>query len=125
MLCVDRNVEACRAISIVLLEDAVTVECVPTPGEALKVLHARSHLCQLVIASNELPGSSGLILARDARRAGFKGEIIITCAGIARKTAEAYRVLGISSILVRPISPPLLRAAVEIAQRPAAIAASA
>ena len=121
ILCVDPDEAVCRALSVVLLREAVTVECVHTVRDALALLGARS-TCTLLIASHEIRGSSGLVLVREARSAGFAGRVVITCAGIDRRRAAAYRALGVAAILLKPVPAALLRAASEATDHPDALA---
>lgn len=86
------------------------VECVQDARQAVLCFEQHGS-CDLVLTAHTLPDLDGVELVRRLRRAGFEGRVVVLCAAISAATAAAYRALGVGTILVEPVPPSVLTAA--------------
>ena len=91
------------------------VEYTTKPADALSMVVADPGRFQLVITDQTMPGMSGLLLARELRQAS-PGLLIMLMSGYTTSlTAERLQAVGVSRLLLKPLSIHSLGAAVHAA----------
>jgi CheY-like chemotaxis protein len=88
------------------------VECVEDGQMAFDRVMADLKFFDLIITDHRMPGLSGLELVTKLREADFSGKIIVHTSDLAEEESRAYWDLSVDHILLKPILPSELQAAV-------------
>lgn len=102
ILCVDDNPVCLRLVSEVLKRAGCRVQCAAHAEEAMAWIEREEF--DLLVTDHDMPVTNGLMLVDRLKRTAFNGRIVVLSAGVAVQAEDAYRQLGVSDILLKPIS---------------------
>ncbi len=96
-------------LEIVLTGDGHALACAANGLEALEQVIADPSGFDFVITDHLMPVMDGLELVTALRTTRFSGRIVVLSAALTPEIEAAYRDLRVDCILVKPISPLVLR----------------
>ncbi len=108
VLLVDDEPALCSALEGLLQRMNYTVTVRTSPKEAINTFRAHPDLFDLVITDMEMPGMTGLDLAKELQKLGPALPVLLMTGWCDTQTCESIRRLGIRDLLMKPISPAAL-----------------
>lgn len=103
VLCVDDNEPLATVVRCVLEQAGHTVECVEDGQSALERVTSDLGFFDLIVTDHRMPRLSGLELITHLRKTAFAGAIVIHSARLSRAELDAYDLLAVDHILIKPV----------------------
>lgn len=123
VLVADDEPAVALAVKSVLKFCGYLVDVAASGGDALKLVQEAPEKFALVLTDHNMPGMSGLDLARGLYAMDYPGKVIILSALVTREMEAAYNQVGVDRIILKPFDLKSFRAAVESTLRHAGASA--
>lgn len=117
VLCVDDDPVTQRILVGALARPGYAVECVCDGQEAIERFASDPRGFDVLVTDHWMPRIDGLGLVRTLRGLGFHGTAVVVSASLMPDDRAAYRHLGVSVLLDKPVDIGVLRGAVDAAPR--------
>jgi PAS domain S-box-containing protein len=98
--------ESITAVLREILETCgMQVEVAPDPNEALRLVDRRNDSFDLVVTDLTMPGTTGIVLARELRRRGMYCPVLLLTGYGEGLTEQDLREAGVSALVAKPVEP--------------------